>query len=146
LLAALSLDASAASAGRPRQSAPEQALTVGADTRLLVVAPHPDDETLGAGGLMQRVVDAGGSARIIFLTDGDAYLAGVRYDEHAARPKPGDYRDYGRRRQKEARAALGRLGVAPDRSTFLSFPDRGLGKLLTTYWSERRSAFRSPYT
>ena len=30
-------------------------LTVTADTRLLVIAPHPDDEVLGAGGLMQRV-------------------------------------------------------------------------------------------
>lgn len=136
----------AAPARRPRQAAPEPALTVSVDTKLLVVAPHPDDETLGAGGLMQRVVEAGGSVRVIFLTDGDAYFAGVRYDEHKRRPKPGDYRDYGRRRQREARAALGRLGLATDGATFLSFPDRGLGKLMSTYWSERRAAFRSPYT
>ena len=35
-------------------------LTVTADTRLLVIAPHPDDEILGAGGLMRRVHDLGG--------------------------------------------------------------------------------------
>ena len=32
--------------------------------RLLVIAPHPDDETLGAGGLIQRVLSAHGTVRV----------------------------------------------------------------------------------
>lgn len=39
--------------------------------RVLVLAPHPDDEVLGCGGLMRRVKDAGGEVYVHFLTVGD---------------------------------------------------------------------------
>jgi LmbE family N-acetylglucosaminyl deacetylase len=39
--------------------------------RLLVVAPHPDDELLGCGGLINRVKRAGGQVFVLFLTVGD---------------------------------------------------------------------------
>jgi LmbE family N-acetylglucosaminyl deacetylase len=38
--------------------------------KLLVVAPHPDDEILGCGGLMKRIKDAGGKVYVLFLTVG----------------------------------------------------------------------------
>jgi len=122
-------------------------LTVTGDTRLLVIAPHPDDEILGAGGLMRRVHDAGGAVRVVYLTDGDGYRDGVRLEERKKKKlSSGDYRDYGRRRQHEAHAALKELGLDEHDATFLRFPDGGLCKLTRTYWSERRAAYRSPYT
>ena len=39
--------------------------------RLLVVAPHADDETAGAGGLMARVKDAGGKVFVMVMSTGD---------------------------------------------------------------------------
>lgn len=39
--------------------------------KLLVIAPHPDDEVLGCGGLIQSVKDNGGKVYILFLTIGD---------------------------------------------------------------------------
>lgn len=39
--------------------------------RLLVVAPHADDETAGAGGLIARVKDAGGKAFVMVASVGD---------------------------------------------------------------------------
>ncbi|MQA97002.1 MAG: PIG-L family deacetylase [Streptosporangiales bacterium] len=39
--------------------------------RVLILAPHPDDEVLGCGGLMSRVKDAGGEVYVHFLTVGD---------------------------------------------------------------------------
>lgn len=39
--------------------------------RLLVVAPHADDETAGAGGLMARVKDAGGKVYVMVMSTGD---------------------------------------------------------------------------
>src|ERR687886_586162 len=39
---------------------------VSPNTRLLVFSPHPDDETLGTGGLIQRVLSAGGTVKVVF--------------------------------------------------------------------------------
>ena len=39
--------------------------------RLLVIAPHPDDEVIGCGGLIAKIKDAGGQVYVLFLTVGD---------------------------------------------------------------------------
>ncbi|OGD92368.1 hypothetical protein A2697_02680 [Candidatus Curtissbacteria bacterium RIFCSPHIGHO2_01_FULL_41_44] len=39
--------------------------------RLLVLAPHPDDEVIGCGGLIKKIKDAGGKVYVLFLTVGD---------------------------------------------------------------------------
>lgn len=38
--------------------------------RLLVIAPHPDDEILGCGGLIKRIKEAGGKVYVLFMTVG----------------------------------------------------------------------------
>ncbi|SRR6266542_3407854 len=129
-----------------RVSSPRQTLSITADTRLLIVAPHPDDEVLAAGGVIQRVRSVNGVLRIVYLTDGEGYREGVQAEEHKAVPKPSDYREYGLERKDEARHALRTLGIGSDALTFLGFPNEGLSRLMTVYWSERRAAYRSPYT
>ena len=143
-LAALPIAATddGASTGVPRT----QTLAIEDGARLLVISPHPDDEVIAAGGLIQRVRTAHGDVRVVYLTDGESYQAGVRIEEHVADPKSSDYRVYGVHRQHEARAALEALGVERGALTFLGFPNDGLSRLMTTYWSERRNAFVSPYT
>jgi LmbE family N-acetylglucosaminyl deacetylase len=130
---------------RPAAS-PAPVLDVPETTRLLVIAPHPDDEVLGAGGLMQRVHATGGVVRVVYLTDGDGYPEGVKQEDRVETPTANDYLGYGKRRRREARAALIRLGLADAFQTFLGFPDGGLCQLTRAYWSERRGAYRSPYT
>ncbi len=44
--------------------------------RLLVVSPHPDDEVLGAGGLIHSWAARGGSVTVVSVTDGEAAYAG----------------------------------------------------------------------
>lgn len=39
--------------------------------RLLIIAPHPDDEVIGCAGLIQKVKKAGGKVFVLFLTVGD---------------------------------------------------------------------------
>jgi LmbE family N-acetylglucosaminyl deacetylase len=147
ILCAVSADvhARAARRGRSRQP-PPQAFTVPAGIRLLVVAPHPDDETLGAGGLIQRVHATGGTVKVVYLTDGEGYPEGVQVEDHVESPTADDYRGYGKRRRHEALAALRTLGLDSSSATFLRFPDGGLCQLMRRYWSEKRAAYRSPYT
>src|SRR6188508_1824893 len=82
LAAGVLLAVQAAAVGPPA----ELALTVGPDTRLLVLAPHPDDEALGTAGLIRRVVGAGGSVRVILITSGDAFPEGLEAATHVRRP------------------------------------------------------------
>lgn len=44
--------------------------------RLVVVAPHPDDEVLGAGGLIATAHAAGIPVRVVSVTDGEACYPG----------------------------------------------------------------------
>jgi LmbE family N-acetylglucosaminyl deacetylase len=80
------------------------------------------------------------------MTSGDAYVESVKIEEHVANPTTTDYRDYGQQRESEARVAMRSLGVGAWSLTFLGFPNAGLNRLMSTYWSERQSAYRSPYT
>jgi LmbE family N-acetylglucosaminyl deacetylase len=92
------------------------------DGVLLVVSPHPDDETLGCGGLIARQAAAGRRVHVLFLTDGEA-----SHREHPTL-KPSALAAL---RRDEAVAALQALGVANPRSaaTFLGAPDGGLANL-----------------
>lgn len=114
-------------------------------TRLLVLSPHPDDEVLGAAGLIRRVITAGGRVRVVLLTSGDAFAEGVETLDGITSPTAADYRDYGTKRESESLAALGTLGLDPRRVTFLGFPDDGLCQLAKHYLSAKRT-FESPYT
>jgi LmbE family N-acetylglucosaminyl deacetylase len=133
-------------AAKPAAPPPPAVLDVPNATRLLVIAPHPDDEVLGAGGLMQRVKATGGTVRVVYLTDGDGYPEGVKEEDHVEAPTAKDYLGYGKQRRREAHAALVRLGLGDAFQTFLGFPDGGLCRLTREYWSDRRAAYRSPYT
>ena len=115
------------------------------ETRLLVIAPHPDDESLGAGGVIQRVLALGGKAEVLFMTNGDGYPEGVEREDHVTHPKASDYRKYGVERTEEALSALAVLGVSKRRVTFLGFPDGGLCHLLHQYRADSR-AYTSPFT
>lgn len=51
---------------------PPKALPVGELERLIVIAAHPDDETVGAGGLIARAGHQGVPVRVVVLTWGEA--------------------------------------------------------------------------
>ncbi|MEB0040637.1 MULTISPECIES: PIG-L deacetylase family protein [unclassified Pseudomonas] len=47
-------------------------LLVPVGSRAVIVAPHPDDEVLGFGGLMQQLAQLGRAMQLISVTDGSA--------------------------------------------------------------------------
>ena len=71
--------------------------------RILVLAAHPDDEVLGAGGVLALAAERGSTVRVWIATDGTAQ-EGV---------PEGGASEYGERRREEARRAAQALGVPP---------------------------------
>ncbi len=93
--------------------------------RVIVFAPHPDDETIAAGGLIQQLTHAHADVHVVFLTNGDGYPDAVRKELRIPAPSGADYVAFGRRRQREALEATHRLGVHRNAVHFLGFPDGG---------------------
>lgn len=107
-----------------------QPLNLRRDDRVLLIAPHPDDETLAAGGLLQRAIAVGARLRVVFVTDGENNPWAQRATERRWRIGPGDRERWGARRRLEALAALACLGVGEHHVEFLGFSDQGITRSL----------------
>ncbi len=75
--------------------------------KVLVISPHPDDETIGSGGYIVASIKAGAEVRVLLVTDGNRH--GKKEIRHA-----------------EFEKATAILGVTPDDLVFLNFPDASL--------------------
>lgn len=85
--------------------------------RVLVIAPHPDDETLGCGGLIWHLVKLGRQVHVVFVTDGGA--------SHLKSPTWSRQRLAAQREQEAARA-LQRLGAGREARTFMRLHDAAM--------------------
>ncbi|HEY6940616.1 PIG-L family deacetylase [Dokdonella sp.] len=102
-------------------------LPLSVQDRLLVVAPHPDDETLAAGELVQAALAAGATVRVLYATDGDNNPWPQRWIEKRWRLDGTARERWAQRRRQEAAVALAAL--ASDRAIDvrrLGWPDQGL--------------------
>jgi len=113
--------------------------------RLLIIAPHPDDDVLGVGGEMAVAARRGDSVLVVYLTSGDANLAGKRLITMTPFLSASSLRALGGRRQKEAVLALGRLAIPASSAVFLNYPDQGLMDLVISNWSAQ-APFQSRFT
>lgn len=118
---------------------------VSKQTRLLVVAPHCDDETLGCGGLIHDVVQAGGQVFAVFMTNGDGFTVATEEQFHRISLTNADYVNSGYTRQIEALQALHLLGMPKNQIVFLGYPDRGLKSMWMDYWDSNQP-YQSRYT
>jgi LmbE family N-acetylglucosaminyl deacetylase len=130
-------------AGEPTGVLQPAVLTIGR-VHALVFSPHPDDATLSAGGLIQRVIHQGGTVRVVQMTGGDAFSKGVTAVRPRVRPTASSYRWYGSLREREAIQAMRQLGVPRPQIRFLGFPDEGLCVLASGQHAD--TTFESPYT
>lgn len=76
---------------------------------VLVLSPHPDDETIAVGGYVRTAILKGADVWIILVTDGNKHhLKNVRYSEF--------------------NAATSTLGVAANHLIYLNYPDGRLAR------------------
>lgn len=82
---------------------------------LVIIAPHPDDESLGCGGLIAAACERGTALRLLVLSDGiGSHPNSRRYPSERLRDL----------RERELLEAAAILGVPDDAVRFLHLPDR----------------------
>ena len=99
----------------------------------VIVAPHSDDETIGAFNLIRALHRAGVRVRVLIVSDGAA-------------SHPGSLRWPSARlvaeRRCETRRAMARAGLSASRVTYLDLPDGGLAALGARAWRPLARALR----
>ncbi len=96
----------------------------------MLIAPHPDDESLACSVILRQAVRAGAAIRIVYVTDGENNPWPQRVLERRWRLSASDRKRWGKLRRAEALAALRVLDIQPGDVRFLALPDQGLTGLL----------------
>jgi LmbE family N-acetylglucosaminyl deacetylase len=104
--------------------------------RILVISPHPDDETLSAGGLIQAAIQQDTQVKVVVLTNGDGQAFAPLALDRRIQAGPKDYVALGERRQVETQKALQQLGVSQEDVYFLGYADRSLQNLWRGDWKQ----------
>jgi LmbE family N-acetylglucosaminyl deacetylase len=121
---------------RTVESTPGPVKITAAD-RVLIVAPHPDDETLGPGIIASQAAAIGATVKAVIVTEGDAGTHAAEAEFKTLNLTPGDYLELGRTRHKESLAAMKGLGI--DDVVFLGFADGSTNSLWRQNWDDSNS-------
>jgi N-acetyl-1-D-myo-inositol-2-amino-2-deoxy-alpha-D-glucopyranoside deacetylase len=119
--------------------------------RLLVIAPHPDDETLGGGGAILKQLQARRQVKVVIMTTGDGYKKAAQEQFHVTQPSPGEFRNLGYIRHAESVRAMSTMGVKSSDVVFFGYPDGGMNSLWLNNWDANNlhkglnGATASPY-
>ncbi|MDQ6860501.1 MAG: PIG-L family deacetylase [Verrucomicrobiota bacterium] len=100
------------------------------NSRILLFAPHPDDEAIGTGGLLQKAAAAGARVHVVFATNGDDNPWPHRVLERRWKIDIAERMLWGMRRAEEALDALTVLGLPKTCAEFLHLPDQRITDLL----------------
>ncbi|MBN2465143.1 PIG-L family deacetylase, partial [candidate division WOR-3 bacterium] len=120
--------------------------------RIVIVAPHPDDEVLACGGLIQQALALGDSVWVVYVTSGDGSWPSAWRITGNMLPGPEDYLALGRARIDEAKAGAQVIGLDTTHLIFLGYPDGELDRLVFEHpfdsvpvTSSHTGANRDPY-
>jgi len=106
--------------------------------RVLILAPHPDDEAIGAVGVIQKALKAGAKVKVVLFTNGDNNeLAFIIYEKRITF-KQKEFIHMGQVRRAESLAAMNSLGLSRDDVICLGYPDFGTLEIFTKYWGDTK--------
>jgi len=103
--------------------------------KIMILAPHPDDETLCCAGMIQQAQAAGAQVYVTFMTSGDGFEFDAALVGRELRPGPQAFRQLAMNRMDEARAAARVLQIPASHLSFLGYPDGGLLHLFLEHYA-----------
>ena len=105
--------------------------------RILVLAPHIDDEVIGAGGVIQQALAVGAKVKIVYFTNGDENFYALIGKKKNIKFTPNDFIKLGEQRMEEARKATKVLGLNNQQNlVFLGYPDHGLIYMFSSFYNK----------
>ena len=119
--------------------------------RVLVIAPHPDDEGIAAGAIIGDLLAKHRDVTVALVTCGDGYVPGAVAYLGPIGSTPKGLLRYGAVRAGESREAMRRLGLPKDDLVLLGFPDGGGSSEWDQEWDDanphrgRNGATSTPY-
>lgn len=106
--------------------------------RILILAPHPDDEAIGCAGIIQQALDVGAKVKVAYLTNGDHnQLAFIVYEKRLTL-RTGEFIHMGQVRRSEAVKAMKLLGLSENDLVFLGYPDFGTFTIFCKFWEAKK--------
>jgi len=111
-------------------------LSLTKNDRILILAPHPDDEVIGCGGIIQAATKTGAEIKVLYLTEGEHNpISLVTYKKRLFfKDKQQAFIKLGKVRKQESTEALGTLGIDETRLIFLDYPDSGIMPIFVEHW------------
>lgn len=106
--------------------------------RILILAPHPDDEAIACSGVIQKALKVGAQVKIVYLTNGDHNELSFIVYEKRLTMRQGAFIHMGMVRQKESIKAMKFLGLAESDLVFLGYPDYGTFGIFCNYWQAKK--------
>jgi LmbE family N-acetylglucosaminyl deacetylase len=100
--------------------------------RILIVAPHPDDESLATAGVISKAVEVNASVCVVLMTNGDRQTNPFLYVKDFF--SNSDFTKLGSIRHYESIKAIKKLGLNESHIIFLSYPDQSLKDLFDNNW------------
>ena len=119
--------------------------------RVLILAPHPDDDIIGCAGVVQRALKAGARVKVVYMTCGDNNIFSIVFYNKLAFPikliflRKKDFITLGHQRVHEATKAMKLLGVEERDLLFLGYPDHGTDQMFVFNWDETKP-YRSSFS
>lgn len=111
---------------------------IGDNDRILVIAPHPDDESLAAGGLIKKARDRNATVNVVVMTDGSSAATPQEFSQYLENNDKNSSTGMGELRREEALQAMRKLGVNESSIIFLGYPDTGLKTLFEDNWDSNK--------
>jgi LmbE family N-acetylglucosaminyl deacetylase len=113
--------------------------------RILILAPHPDDEAIACAGVIQKALKAGAQVKVVYLTNGDHNEFAFIVYERRITFRQGEFIYLGKLRQQESVKAMKFLGVPERNLVFLGYPDYGTFEIFCKYWQTASAVTAKPF-
>jgi LmbE family N-acetylglucosaminyl deacetylase len=112
-------------------------LQFASDDRIMVLAPHPDDEAIGCAGVILKSVQQKLPVKVVYLTNGDFNETSFMIYRDLPVLTPSGVEAMGMVRHDEAVASCLSLGLTLNDLAFLGYPDFGTISIFDSHWGDR---------